>query len=267
MTSYSWAITFDNAGPYHPLILTFPSQLLFSGTPVVSISGTNLTASILNATNQISITSSLTESVTLVVSNIRNPSSAISTVSFSYQNSNDGIVYLPNLFNTQVTYLTGSLSSCPWTFSLCTEQPNSNLFIPFTTINPVPAGNNYFLIGFFSTWTNHFSKGLIPASTTTLPCSYSTNGGSTYTSGSCNINGLTIEFSFSSALIPPGSNIVLRVGGVNAPPTMQTTTSGDYSVYTADSNKAKIDGLTYCFINNVYVTNQTSATLTTATPI
>lgn len=266
VTNYTWSITFNNAGTYHPLLLTFPAQVAFSNTTTVAIPGTTPSFHILNATNQINITSPLTSPVTIIVTNVRNPPSAITTVAFSYQNIIDGPVNLPNTFSTRVTYLTGPLASCPWTFSLCTEQPNSNLLISFTTINPIASGNTFFLIGFFSTWANHFSKGLVPSGVTTFPCAYRLNS-SNFTTGTCNVNSLIIEFPFTSTGIPPGTSITVRVEGVNAPPTMQTTSTADYFIFTADSNKARIDGLTFCFINNVCVSNQTSGNLLNTTLI
>lgn len=266
VTNYTWSITFNNAGTYHPLLLTFPPQIAFSNTTIATVSGTPQIITVLNATNQINITSPLTSPVTIVVTNVRNPPSAITTIAFSYQNNIDGTVNLPNTFATRVTYLTGPLASCPWTFSLCTEQPSSNLLISFTTINPIASGNHFFLIGFFSPWANHFSKGLVPSGVTTLPCAYRLNSAD-FTTGTCNINSLTVEFPFASTGIPAGTSITVRVEGVNAPPTTQTASTADYYIFTADSNRARIDGLTNCLINNVCVSNQTSGNLVNSTLI
>lgn len=152
------------------------------------------------------------------------------------------------------------MSGCPWSFLQCTESPLSDLLISITTINTISAGTNYFLIGYSTTWPNHYSKGLV-TSVGTLTCSYSTNNGSSYTVGSgCTIDtsNLRIVFQFSSLGIAGGSNILIKVSGVNAPPTMQTSTSSSYFFSTADSSLVKIDGLTSCVINNVCITNQTS---------
>lgn len=170
---------------------------------------------------------------------------------------------LPNV--KQVQYDAGVFPSCPWRFSLCTESPFSDLLIPITTVNIISPGTNYFLIGFANGWPNHNSKGLVTNST--IACSYSTDGGSNFTvANSCAVNGLTIEFQFIiTAPIAGSTDIIVRVGGVNAPPTMQTTSSVDYFIYTADINLSKIDGRTGCAISNVCITNQTSGTFTNTT--
>lgn len=69
----------------------------------------------------------------------------------------------------------------------------------------------------------------------------------------------------AASTIPAGTSVVVKVIGVNSPPTMQTTTSQDYFIYTADSSKLTIDGGTSCAISNVCISNQTSATFANTT--
>ena len=69
----------------------------------------------------------------------------------------------------------------------------------------------------------------------------------------------------AASTISAGTNVVVKIIGVNSPPTMQTTTSQDYFIYTADGSKLNIDGGTSCAISNVCVSNQTSATFANTT--
>ncbi len=174
ITTYTWAITFNAGAPYHPLTLNFPTQATVLSNRTCTIGGT--TQVITSTNNSITITSSInSSSVSIICSNIKNPPSAISTNSFSYHNSNDMTVNLPNV--NQVQFKMGTLASCPWSFTLCTEQSNSELNIAFSAVNDIPSGTNYFLIGYFGTWPNHRSKGLT-TNGASLTCSYSTNAGS-----------------------------------------------------------------------------------------
>lgn len=189
ITSYTWAITFNAGLPYQPLTLNFPTQVTILANRTCTIGG--LTQSISSTNNSITISSTIsTASVTIVCSNIQNPSSAISTSLFSYSNSKDGTVALNNV--NQVQFQGGTLASCPWSFSLCTEQPNSELSIAFTTINTIPSGSNYFLIGYSTTYPNHRSKGLVPSGTTSFTCTYTLNSTGPFTASSCSVNLLTI---------------------------------------------------------------------------
>jgi hypothetical protein len=260
IATYTWTISFNAGTPYNPLTLNFPTQVTL--LPNVSVTIGGFSQFFTTSANSITITSPISPaSISVVVGNVQNPSSAISTYAFSYSNSNDGTVTL-NTVN-QVQFQSGTLSSCPWTFSLCTEQPSSDLMVSITTINKISAGTNYFLIGYATTWVNHYSKGLV-SNVGTLTCSYSTNNGSSFNAGtSCTVNSLNsrIDFQFSiTTPIPSGTSIIVKVSGVNSPPTMQTATSSNYFIYSADSTLTKIDGLTSCAISNVCITKETSGT-------
>lgn len=263
ITTYTWSISFNAGLPYQPLTLNFPTQVTILPACACTIGG--VTQSINSTNNSITITSTISSaSVSILCNNILNPSSAISTSLFSYSNSNDGTVALNNV--NQVQFQGGTLASCPWSFSLCTGQPNSDLSITFTTINNIPSGTNYFLIGYSTTWPNDHSQGLVPSTTTSLTCTYTLNNTGPLTANSCIVNLLTIQLQFTAATsIPLGTNVVVKVSGVNSPPTMQTTTSQDYFIYSADSSQNNIDGGTSCAISNVCVSNQTSATFTNTT--
>jgi hypothetical protein len=173
IATYTWTITFNSGTPYTPLTLNFPSQVTILSNYSVTIGSAQNTTS---TGTSITINSPIsTATVVITVANIQNPSSAVFTNAFSYTNANEGPISLSN----QIQYQSGSLASCPWSFSLCTEQTPGDLLVSFTTINRIPSGISYFVIGFPNSWANHPYKGLITGDT--LTCYYSTNGGLNYT--------------------------------------------------------------------------------------
>ena len=95
----------------------------------VILNTTTLNASqytIYSSNNSILISRSMNTSSNIGVTNVKNPSSAISTYSFtiSSKNANDSIS--PSIYNT-INYSPGSLQSCQYSFSGTTEQSNSTL--------------------------------------------------------------------------------------------------------------------------------------------
>lgn len=85
IATYTWIISFNAGTPYHPLTLNFPSQLTLYPNSTPTINTLNQTFTLV--ANALTITSPLTSpTVTIVVANVRNPPSAISTFSFSYYN-------------------------------------------------------------------------------------------------------------------------------------------------------------------------------------
>lgn len=164
----------------------------------------------------------------------------------------------------QIQYQTGTLSSCPWSFSLCTEQSNSDLLVSFTTTNKLLTGNNYFLIGYTSLWPNHQTKGLVTG-VSTVTCSYSTNSSTFMAATTCTIDGTNNQIIFlfnTGSEIGAGTSVVVKVSGVIAPPTKTVTTSSNYFIFTADSTQTKIDGLSGCSFSSVCVTNLTNGVIT-----
>lgn len=180
IATYTWTIGLANT-PYSPLAISFPSQVTIFSNTTLTVNGVSTNYS--RSSNSLTITSTIsTASLTIIVSNVQNPSSAIGSNSFSYTTSNDsGTV---GAFGN-VQYTSGSLSSCNWGFSLCTEQSSSDLFITFTTVNQIPSGSASFLVGFATIWTNSLSKGLTSGVSSVI-CGYSTNG-SSYNTGTCSI--------------------------------------------------------------------------------
>jgi hypothetical protein len=96
---------------------------------------------------------------------------------------------------------------------------------------------------------------------TSLFCSISLDGGTTFLPSnvsniSCSQGTYQIIVSFTLAnQLSTGQIFAVKVSGVNAPPTKETTTSDFFKVQTADSNSKIIDSLTRCTINPVCVTN------------
>lgn len=93
IATYTWAITFNAGTPYNPLALTFPTQVTLLANCTVTINSVAQTFSI--SANTLTITSNISLStVSIVVGNVQNPSSAISSYAFSYTNPKDGTVSL-----------------------------------------------------------------------------------------------------------------------------------------------------------------------------
>lgn len=156
IATYTWTIALART-PYSPLTISFPTQVSILANASLTVNGAPTNYS--RSSNTLTISSAIsTASLTLIVSNIQNPSSAISSNSFSYTTTNDsGTV---DTFD-KVQYTSGLLGSCNWAFSLCTEQSSSDLFITFTTVNPIPSGSATFLVGFAKNWANSLSGGLV----------------------------------------------------------------------------------------------------------
>jgi hypothetical protein len=260
IATYTWSISLSTTS-YSPLTLAFSPYVTVLPNCTVTVNG--VTATFSQSGNTLIISSISTSILTIVVSNVQNPSSAVSTYAFNYTTPGDGTISLS--VQGQPQYQIGTLSSCPWSFSLCTEQSSSDLYISFTTINRIPSGSNSFYIGYATIWTNHLVKGLVYGVSTLSSCSYIINS-VTYI-GSCQIDlgNTQIIVGFTTLGIASGTAITVKIGGVNSPPTKQTPSSNSYYIYTVDGSQNKIDGLTNCVINNVCVTNQTTGTFSNLT--
>jgi len=139
VANYTWNIIFNNATSRTSINLTFPTQCVLSASTSAWIGATQLNYSF-NA-NVLTVNSSLLSgTITIIVKNVKNPNSAITTSSFSVTSLMD-----PQFnFGSIVSYTTGLLQSSTWSFSLCTEQPNSVLTINVMTTNVIPSGNSVF---------------------------------------------------------------------------------------------------------------------------
>ena len=138
LATYTFDITFGDASARTPLTLNFPSQLTISSNASVSVNSVLLNASdfAINAGPSITINQTFTNKVVVVVDNILNPPSAIGTSDFSIStnNSNDSGLNIQNY----VSYISGSLQSCLFSFSGTTEQTGCTLTSTVVLSDPIP---------------------------------------------------------------------------------------------------------------------------------
>ena len=104
-----------------------------------------------------------------------------------------------------------------------------------------------------------------------LDCSYSSDGGTTYISAvGCthqeSSQTITIVYTLANQ-IAAGTEMMYRVVGVNSPPTQTTITDITYKVETADVNGVTIDSRTSCSIEDVCVTNRSGGVFTNTTQV
>lgn len=260
VTNYTWQITFSNSTPRINANLTFPSFCTLSLSTQVWVSGTTqLNTSISDNTVVITNSSLLFSFVSLTVTNVKNPYSAMSIYSFSVTTIEDNTFTLSQ--TNQVIYSSGSLQYSLWSFSLCTEQPSSNLTVTVTINNPIPeATTNYFYIG-YGNWVNHYNKNLLYGVTSPLSGWYSLDNGVTYNP----ITTITYDTSKIIIIYPQtvnfttGNTLKFIVSGVQSPPTKTTPTTSGYYVATADTNGKYIDFASSCTVSTTCVTNYTNA--------
>lgn len=117
IATYTWSISLTST-PISSLSLTFASQVTILANSTLTIN--TASQSFTKSGNTITIATSISSSaLSIVITNIQNPSSAISTNSFSYTTNLNTTPTILSSFNS-VQYLSGTLSSCSWSFSLCT---------------------------------------------------------------------------------------------------------------------------------------------------
>ena len=139
VTNYTWNLIFNSNTSRVTLNLTFPTQCVLSANTSAWINSTQLNHSF--SGNVLTISSTLLfGNIAIVVRNVKNPNSAIITNSFSAQSSLDGSL----AYGSTVSYFPGVLQSSTWSFSLCTEQPDSVLTVNVMTTNIIPMGNSVF---------------------------------------------------------------------------------------------------------------------------
>ena len=140
--------------------------------------------------------------------------------------------------------------------------------VSITTVNKIPSGDNYVLINYASTWANLNTKSLT-SSVNTFTCSYSINGAAFIiisTSSHCTNSGTTISVLINTVTgLTAGTSLIIKILGVNSPPTESTASSISYSISTADISKTTIDTRSSCPITNVCVTNYTNSKVTSIT--
>ena len=254
VANYTWNVIFNNATNRASVDLTFPTQCVLSASTAAYIGATPLSYSY-NA-NVLTVNSSLLSgTVSIIVRNVKNPNSAITTSAFSAISSID-----PQFsYGSIVSYTTGLLQSSTWSFSLCTEQPSSVLTINVMTTNVIPSGNSVFEVG-YGAWANHYNKNLLTG-VTTLNAQVSINGGvNTSVSNiayDTNSQKITINYTLSGEL-PGSSNLTFIISGVQSPPTQTTPANSSFRVATADGLGTRIDEKTSVTILPTCVLNITT---------
>ena len=118
VTNYTWQFTFSSSTLRSDANLTFPSACTLSGSTQVWIGATQLNTTISSNTIIITSSSLLYNYVSLTVTNVKNPYSAIPTYSFSVTTTLEGTFSLSQ--GSQVIYQAGQLQTNLWSFSLCT---------------------------------------------------------------------------------------------------------------------------------------------------
>jgi hypothetical protein len=246
-------------------MFTFPPSVIITGNSV-SFINSNIYGAFSNTSNSLNLSTStltITNPLIVVITNVTNPYSALSSVtSFYFSSSSDTTVGL-DLVKSK-NYASGILNSCTWSFNQCTEQTNSQLTITLITVNHIPVGNSLITVGFPAVWANQNQKSLLYG-VSSLSCSMSFNGGATITSGvsctpSSTFHTITISFSLSSTL-NGNDTIVIYIQGVMSPPTVTTPSNTLYTTSTTDSLGNIIDGVSSgssCSILPICVTNFTN---------
>lgn len=218
------------------MLLTFPTSVTITANSV-SYVGSTLIGSFGFTSNSLNLSTStlpITNILNIIVFNVTNPYSAQRSVtSFYYRSDSDASITLDLL--KSINYDSGVLNSCTWSFNQCTEQTNSQLAITLKTVNHIPIGSSQISVGFPAVWANQNQKSLLyGASSNTLPCAISFNGGANLTSGvtciaSPSLYTITISYSVTTAL-NGNDTIVLYIQGLMSPPTVTTPSN---TLYTA----------------------------------
>lgn len=271
MNSYTWDVTFTDFTTRTYMTLTFPTNTKLTADSLPYIS--NILYPVLSyTTNSITINTlslSISSTISVVITNVTNPYSAQTSVTSFYFASN-----IDPSFSLSITaakdYLPGVLT-CGWSFSLCTEQTDSELAITLNTVNPIPVGTSVVNVGFPTIWTNQNQKSLLFGVTGNLACSMKLNGGTginaTGISCSYSTGSITVTFTLTSAL-SGNDQIIVYIKGVMSPPTATTPIDTQYTTTTSDTSGNIIDGMgvgTACSIAPNCVTNFTDGIFSPST--
>jgi hypothetical protein len=199
LATYTLTITFTNSLNRTLINLNFPPQIgLVTGTTTVQLGGILLNSSqytINSGNSSIVINKTINSSSTVVVSNAKNPSSTITTYSFTMSTNNTNDTTTPNIFNN-INYTPGTLLSCLYSFTGTTEQTNCTLSAAITIEDPIASGNSQIVISYPNKWDNSNSKSMTSGGVS-LSCSYSLNGSTVYTTLSCSYDSTNIYASIS----------------------------------------------------------------------
>ena len=251
LTTYTYQISFSDSSARNLLTLVFPSQVTLSTNTSLQLNSTTLSPSlytIYTNNNSILINKTMANSSTIAINNVKNPSSAISTYSFTISSNNTNDSLSPSIYNT-VNYSPGSLQSCQYSFSGTTEQTNSSLSVSFVIKDQIPVGSNKVTIGYPVKWDNSNTKSMTSGSVT-LTCTYSVNQ-STQTTALCSYDSTNVYVTINiTSTIVSNSTLSIVISGVNNPPTLQTSTSSSFKVSTFDFAGFLIDSLQSCNVSD-----------------
>lgn len=260
LTTYTYQIIFSDSSTRNLVTLNFPSQVTLSNSTSVQLNSTTLNSTlytIYTNNNSILINKTMNNSVSIAINNVKNPSSAISTYSFtiSSNNSNDSLSL--SIYNT-VNYSPGSLQSCQYSFSGTTELTNSSLSVNFVIKDQIPTGNNKVTIGYPVKWDNSNTKSMTSGSVT-ITCTYSVNQSTTNTA-ICTYDSTNVYVTINiTSTIVSNSTMTIVISGVNNPPTQQTSTSSSFKVSTYDFAGYLIDSLQSCNVSDTTLSATTGS--------
>ena len=259
--TYTFLISFTNTLNRTNLNINFPSQIgLVSGTTTVTLNSLLLNSTqytIYPGNSSIIISKTVNSTTTVVVNNAKNPSSAITTYSFTISSNNTNDTTSPdNIFNS-ISYTAGTLLSCLYSFAGTTEQTNCTLTATITVQDPVSVGNSQVVISYPNKWDNSNAKSMTSGGVS-LSCSYSLNGSNSYSAITCSYDSTKTNIYANisrTTIIAANSVIAIQVVGVNCPPTVQTSKSSSFKVATYDYLGYLIDSYAGCNISDTTISS------------
>jgi hypothetical protein len=258
LATYTYSISFASNATRSQLTLVFPAQLTLSSNTSLAVDSVALNSSqftVYPSNRSIVLSKNVASTAAVTASNVLNPSSAISTYSFSISSNNSNDTVAATIFSL-ISYTPGALQSCRYAFAGTTEQSNSTLTATLVLGNSLTIGNNQLTLGYPIRWDNSDSKSLTYGSPS-LACSYALNGASSFISlPACSYDSTTLSANLSlSAALPSNTSIQLKVTGVNNPPTVVTATSSSFKATTYDLTGSRIDTLSSCSIADTTISS------------
>lgn len=264
LSSYTFTIVFADSTARTSLTLYLPSSLTLttSSTATLNTVLLNSTQSTLYPNNStVTITASMANTTTVVISNVMNPNSDRDTYDFKISTNNAADTVGPFIYNL-IDFQAGALNSCLYTFGGTTEQSNSTLTVTIQLGNPLQAGTNNVVVGYPITWASLTSKSLTYGSPT-LTCSLSSPLASA--TATCTSDTTSIYLSFSvGTQLTTNTTVTLTINNINSPPTVTTATSTSYAVSTKDSQGYFVDTLSSCNISETKISSLSGTFTNTA---
>ena len=259
LATYTFVLTFDTSATRTALTIYLPSALSTTASTTVAVAGNTLNSSQYTlSANSVSITRSMTNT-SVVVTNIMNPSSAITTIDFTIATNVATDSQSASIYN-YLAYEFNPLQSCRYAFTGTTEQVNSTLTTTLLLNDPLPLGSNRITIGYPINWQHLPTKSLTWGSPT-ITCSYALNASASFTTLPCSYTSTTITATLSviSTAIPLNTTLSIKITGVNCPPTVTTPTVSNYSISVFGASGAIINQLSSCNISDTTVSSAAGA--------